>query len=95
MSKLLYKNFIYHLDINQLTTGSNIVHLTPSEQMLVQYFFEHPNTLITFSQLHTLTQFDEIFLKQKITKLKNIGLTITKVTDGYRLEGTDNHSAPL
>ena len=75
---LTYGDYIYHIDANKLTTGSNIVHLTPDEQRLTTYLFEHQNTVITHIFLMDLIDADEIYLRKKLAKLKGIGFKIEK-----------------
>ena len=82
---LHYKHFVYHIDANSLTTGSNIVHLTPTEQTLTKHFFTHQNISFSMDFLMDLIDADETMLRKKMAKLKNIGFDVIKEEESYKI----------
>lgn len=85
-----YKDLSYDVQQQKLFKNNIQLHLTPSEQNLVEYFLKHITKSLTTQELISCTNTEDgsiAVLRVQISKLKKIGFEISNIRSiGYRLE---------
>ena len=88
---IIYGDLIYDTTKQQLTKNDKIIHLTPTEMILFEYFIKNLDKVLSKDELisHTHDDFEgtDAVLRVQISKLKKIGLNIVNIRGvGYRCE---------
>ncbi|MEA3497508.1 MAG: response regulator transcription factor [Campylobacterota bacterium] len=88
---IIYGDLIYDTIKQQLIKNDKVVHLTPTEMVLFEYFIKNLDKVLSKDELisHTHNDFEgsEAVLRVQISKLKKIGLNIVNIRGvGYRCE---------
>ena len=87
---IIYDDLYYNTDSKILIKDNQIIHLTPSELALFEYFVSNQERVIESYELLEVTnstEFKSDTLRVWISKLKKIGLKITNIRGvGYRCE---------
>lgn len=86
-----YGDLSYNLSDQILLYKTDIIHLSPNEQKLLEYFLKNINKILTKDDLiyQTNTDFNgsDAVLRVQVSKLKKIGFKISNIRAvGYRLE---------
>ena len=86
-----YGDIIYDTIKQQLSKNSKVIHLSPTEMVLFEYFIKNLDKVLSKDELisHTHDDFEgsDAVLRVQISKLKKIGLNIVNIRGvGYRCE---------
>jgi DNA-binding response OmpR family regulator len=87
-----YKNIIFDIESKKVFKDGMDIHLSPSQNMLLEYFLKNQNKIISKEELLEITHNNHDFgsfetLRVWISNLKKLGLNITNIRGlGYRCE---------
>jgi DNA-binding response OmpR family regulator len=86
-----YRDLTYDTKKQQLSKEDNILHLTPTELVLFEYFIKNLDKVLSKDELiwqtHESFEGSEAVLRVQISKLKKLGLNIINIRGvGYRCE---------
>ena len=89
--KLEYGDLIYEINSQKIYKNNELIHLTPTEKKLFEYFLKNISKIITKEELilHTHQEFEgsAAALRVQISKLKKLGLNIINIRGiGYRCD---------
>jgi two-component system, OmpR family, response regulator QseB len=88
---IIYGDLIYDTVKQQLNKNDKLIHLSPTELVLFEYFIKNLEKVLSKDELigHTHVDFEgsDAVLRVQVSKLKKIGLNIVNIRGvGYRCE---------
>lgn len=72
------KNFIFNYGKNIIISDKNKIHLSPLESDLLNYFFEHKNTILTYKSIYE-SIWNEPYIRDKSTIMTRVSNLRNKV----------------